>query len=208
MVDEELFEAWLDQNLDLDGAWDGLAPGPTVDEVMARISTTPSWFLADAVDIVALAGDVLDESGGAVIAAARKAVATSKVVAQQGVAVVLWLVSSQELAGRLSTDLRVDRLDRALLAMSLRLAAVVEPQRWVEEAERREEAARTLLLWCGQCPGGESEQNARAILSRLDSAARADALERARRDREHRSEIRRRLEEARAREAATRYSPE
>ncbi|GGU10587.1 phosphohydrolase [Nocardioides albus] len=208
MADEELFGAWLDQELDLDAAWNGLEPGPTVDEVMARISTTPSWFLDDSVDVVALAGDVLDESGGPVVAAARKAAATAKVAARQGVAVVLWLVSSQELAGRLSTDLRLDRLDRALLAMSLRLAAVVEPQRWVEEAERREEAARTLLLWCGQCPGGESEQNARAILSRLDSAARGEALERARRDREHRSEIRRRLEQARAREAATRYSPE
>ena len=67
MADEDLFETWLDEELDLDAAWDGLTPGPSVDEVMARISTTPSWFLDDAVDIVALAGDVLDTSGGTII---------------------------------------------------------------------------------------------------------------------------------------------
>ncbi|WP_406024331.1 hypothetical protein OH802_01150 [Nocardioides sp. NBC_00850] len=208
MADEELFEAWLDEELDLDAAWNGLAPGPSVDEVMARISTTPSWFLDDAVDIVALTGDVLDTSDGRFIAAARRVAATGKAVARQGAGVVLWLVASQELAGPFSAELREDRFDRALVTLSLRLAAVVEPQRWVEEAERREEAARTFLLWNGQLPAREDERNARALLSRLDSAARAEALERARRDREHRSEIRRRLEDARAREAASRYSPE
>lgn len=208
MADEELFEAWLDEELDLDAAWNGLAAGPSVDEVMARISTTPSWFLDDAVDIVALAGDVLDASNGRFIAAARRVAATGKTVARQGAGVVLWLVASQELAGPFSAALREDRFDRALVTLSLRLAAVVEPSRWVEEAERREEAARTFLLWSGQLPAREDERNARALLSRLDSAARAEALERARRDREHRSEIRRRLEDARAREAASRYSPE
>lgn len=208
MADEDLFETWLDEELDLDAAWEGLTPGPSVDEVMARISTTPSWFLDDAVDIVALAGDVLDTSGGPFIAAARRVAATGKPVARQGAGVVLWLVASQELAGPFSAALREDRFDRALVTLSLRLAAVVEPQRWVEESERREEAARTFLLWNGQLPVREDERNARALLSRLDSAARAEALERARRDREHRSEIRRRLEDARAREAASRYSPE
>lgn len=121
---------------------------------------------------------------------------------------VLWLVASQELAGPFSAPLREDRLDRALVTMAMRLAAVAEAPRWVEEAERREEAARTFLLWSGQLPAREDERNARALLARLDSAARAEALERARRDREHRAEIRRRLEDARAREAASRYSPE
>ena len=105
-------------------------------------------------------------------------------------------------------EVALDVLALANAVPGSRLAAVVEPQRWVEESERREEAARTFLLWNGQLPAREDERNARALLSRLDSAARAEALERARRDREHRSEIRRRLEDARAREAASRYSPE
>ncbi|MEI7055799.1 hypothetical protein WBG06_08285 [Nocardioides sp. CCNWLW239] len=208
MVDEDLYLAWLDEELSLDDAWRGLAPGPSVDELMARISTTPSWFLDDAVDVVALAGDVLDTSDGRLLAAARRVSATGKEAARQGAGVVLWLIASQELAGAFSATLREDRLDRALVTMSMRLAAVVEPSRWVGESERREEAARTFLLWNGQLPGREDERNARALMSRLDSAARAEALERARRDREHRSAIRRRLEEARAREAASRYSPE
>ncbi|GGR68920.1 hypothetical protein J2S40_004627 [Nocardioides luteus] len=208
MVDEELFEAWLDEELDPEAAWTGLTPGPSVDEVMSRISTTPSWFLDDAVDVVALAGDVFDTADGRPVAAARRVAATGKATARQGAGVVLWLVASQELAGPFSAALREDRLDRALVTMAMRLAAVVEAPRWVEEAERREEAARTFLLWSGQLPGREDERNARALLARLDSAARAEALERARRDREHRAEIRRRLEDARAREAASRYSPE
>lgn len=82
MVDEELFEAWLDEELDVEAAWTGLAPGPSVDEVMARISTTPSWFLDDAVDVVALAGDVFDTADGRPVAAARRVAATGRAAAR------------------------------------------------------------------------------------------------------------------------------
>lgn len=203
-----LLSIWFDAKLDPEAAWRGLTPGPSVAEIGERLSSAPRPFLDEGTDVLALTGDVFSITRGPILLAAdtiQKAGSPScRVAATLGV----WVFASQELVGTLSKPLRIDRADRALLTLAFRLAPVVAPDQWLLDAERREEAARTLLLWCGQLPRGEGASMARAQLELRDSVARASALQGALADHQHRMTVARRLSEARARESAARYSSE
>ena len=209
---ERALRQWVGLGHDEEKIWNGLVPGPTVAEVAGRLSATPREFLGDAVDLRALAGDVLgDGPGGAPGASA----ATDRVVdaaqawgpSRQGVAVALWVYASEDVLGPFDRPLLRSAPDRFLGALGLRLAAVVEPYRWLVEADRREEAARAVILWSGQHPD-EDYPTARSRWSALDSLRRDQALRTAMADYRHRQEVTRRLQEQRAREAAARHAPE
>jgi len=64
------------------------------------------------------------------------------------------------------------------------------------------------LCWSGHLPAGEDEAAARSLLSMRDSLLQNAALAQTLADHEHRLEVTRRLQAARAREAAARYSHE
>lgn len=200
-------EPWFAEGLDEEGAWVGFRPGPSVAELTERLSTAPKPFLAERIDLVALAGDVLPRSS-AVPRAAERIVATGSTASVTGAALGLWLLASHDLVGPLSTPLVPLLPERPLLALGLRLAPVVAPERWLVEAERREEAVRTLLLWCGQLPAGEDAGRARALYDQRDSVRREKALGKALKDHAHRLQVLRELQAQRAREAAARYSHE
>jgi hypothetical protein len=116
--------------------------------------------------------------------------------------------ASEEVLGPLGVPLRREFAGRVLAALAFRLPSAVEPAAWVADAERGEEAARVLLLWGGQLPAGEDVAAARSLFDRHDSVRRAADLGAALTEHRHRMEIARRLADARAREAASRYAPE
>ncbi|MGC3955723.1 MAG: hypothetical protein QM804_15980 [Propionicimonas sp.] len=123
-------------------------------------------------------------------------------------AIGLWLFASESVLAPLQPGL-VDRQPTlALDALGLRLAPIVDPARWLAEADRREEAVRTFLFWNGQLPKGETVQAAQAALAARDSLRFNQALAASFAEHRHRDELRRRLEAARAREAAARYTRE
>ena len=206
---ERALERWARLGHDEEAAWAGLVPGPTVAEVAGRLSATPREFLDDAVDLRALAGDVL----GDVVRGRTRwldpvlADAQGWSAGRQGVAVGLWVYASEDVLGPFGRPLLRTVPERLLAALGLRLAAVVEPYRWLVEADRREEAVRAILLWSGQHPD-EDYPTARSRWSALDSLRRDQALRAALGDYQHRQEVARRLREQRAREAAARYAPE
>jgi hypothetical protein len=198
---------WFAENLDDEAVWSDLREGPSADEVAARLGSAPQAFLSDTVDVEALAGDVFDDASVAASAAQRiKLRGTQQ--CRLAAALGLWVFASQELVGPFTVPLQDGYAARAVLALAFRLAPLVEPGRWLTDSERRDEAARTFLLWNGLLPRGEDHVQARSLYEMRDSVRRQGALAQALADHAHRMEVQRRLAEATAAEAAARYSHE
>ncbi|MGV0740145.1 hypothetical protein BA059_03845 [Mycolicibacterium sp. (ex Dasyatis americana)] len=197
---------WFAEGLDEQAVWSGLNPGPTVDEVAARLASTPQPFLADTVDVVALACDVFNHTGCA--AAAQRIAERGTPASRRGAAIGLWLFASADLIGPFSVSLDERRAATALLALAFRVAPLVEPGRWLSDSDRRDEAVRTFLLWDGLLPHGEDAVQARSLFEMRDSVRREGALAQALADHEHRMAVQRRLADAKAKEAAARYNSE
>ncbi|MCU1404389.1 MAG: phosphohydrolase [Glaciihabitans sp.] len=182
-------------------------------EITTRLSQVPTTFLDERVQVSALAGHVLAASptsagGGRVLTVTQVARKLDMPAPRRGIAIALWLWASVETQGPFSVDLGTRFADRALAAMAFRLAAVVEPAEWIRDADRRDEAARTFLLWLGYLPAGEDVAAARGTLAMRDSLQQDAALLAAFAEHEHRLDVNRRLQAARAREASARYSHE
>jgi hypothetical protein len=198
---DRILGVWAASAPGVDAQWDSLVPGPPLAAVAARLSSVPKPFLDEDVSIAALAGDIL---GGPVTAAAH----ADDGRVRQGAAIALWLVASEEIVEPFDPPLSHGQAALAVDALALRLAPVAAPLDWLSDDERREEAARTFLLWCGMLPAGEDAHTARSLLDARDSLQRNAALAEAFAEHNHRAEIARRLADARAREAAARYSSE
>lgn len=199
---DTLLAAWSRRAGDEEAAWARTVEGPALDAVASRLSGVPQPFLDPRVDLAALAGDVLP---GLPLACVEYA-ADDRV--RTGGAIGLWLVASEDLIETFAPSLRAGAVDVGVDALALRVAPTADPRGWLVDDERRVEAVRTLLLWSGFRPAGEAAPTARALLASCDSLARDAALARAYEGHRHRAEIARRLEAARAREAAARYSAE
>lgn len=204
-----LLNLWLARDDDETAVWAELWDGPSVEELGTRLSTVPQTFLDDRVDITALAGDVLALDPGSPVSELTSAVAaTGSSPARRAVAIALWLWASEDEVGSFSTPLRRQYVERTIAALAFRLAPVVDPTAWISDAERRDEAVRTFLLWSGQRPAGETDEAARGILAMRDSLQHSRALAEALQDHQHRLEVAKRLQAAQAKEAAARYSSE
>lgn len=198
---DELLSAWAELAPNPDEQWQKARPGPSLAAVAARLASVPRPFLDDRVSIEALAGDVL---GGRIGAAPH----TDDPRVRRGAALGLWLIASETVVEPFEPALSRGTVALAVDALALRLAPVAEPLDWLSDDERREEAARTFLLWAGYLPAGEDAVTAKSLLEARDSLRRNAALAEAYAEHSHRAEIARRLAEARAREAAARYSSE
>jgi hypothetical protein len=211
---EQMLQRWLDRADDVDAAWAQTVPGPPIDALASRISGVPQSFLDDRVALVALAGDILGADRGVAVASDEivqvltDITSTGSSAARRGAAIALWIWASEELFGALSPRLVTSHAARTLAALALRLAAVVDPREWISDAERRDEAARTFLLWSGQRPASEDRDTARSLLDMRDSLQHNGALAAAAAEHAHRLEVTRALNDARAREAAARYTHE
>lgn len=200
-----LVDLWFARDEDESAVWNALREGPSVDELATRLSSVPQSFLDDRVGLAALAGDVL---GIDITVLAAQIDATGESAARRGAAIALWLWASEEELGPLSVGLRRDNAERAIAALAFRLAGSVDPADWISDAERRDEAVRTFLLWLEQAPAGEGRDTAKAMFEMRDSLQHSKALADALKDHQHRLEVTKRLQQARAKEAAARYSSE
>lgn len=198
---EELLAAWTTRSGGEPEAWARTRPGPSLDAVAARISGVPQEFLDERVSLRALAGDVL----GAQIVATDF---DHDPRVRQGAAIGLWVLASESIIEPLAPALSGGWAALAVDALALRVAPISPPSAWTSDDERREEAARTLLLWCGFLPAGEDAATASSLLAACDSLARDRALAEAYEGHRHRADIARKLDQARRREAAARYSSE
>ncbi|MFK0403547.1 phosphohydrolase [Microbacterium sp. NPDC090225] len=198
---DDLLAAWSERSGGEQEAWARARPGPALDGIAARLSAVPQMFLDDRVSVRALAGDVLGMAPACVPFAADERV-------RRGAAIALWIIASEELVAPFSSPVGGGAAALAVDALALRLAPVSDPLTWISDDERRIEAARTFLLWRGYLPQGEDAQTASSLLAAVDSLARDKALADAYEGHRHRAEIARKLQEARRKEAAARYSSE
>lgn len=198
---DDLLAAWAERAPAEDDAWRSARPGPSLAAVASRLSSVPRPFLDARISLPALAGDILGEP-------LRCLSVTQNARVQLGASVALWLIASEDVVEPFAPTLADGDRAMAVDALALRLAPIVDPLDWISDDERREEAARTFLLWAGFLPAGESIDTARSLLDARDSLRRNAALAEAYAEHRHRSEIARRLSEARAREAAARYTSE
>ncbi|MFF7293055.1 phosphohydrolase [Microbacterium sp. NPDC008134] len=198
---EDLLAAWTERSGGEQEAWARVRPGPALDAIAARLSAVPQMFLDDRVSVRALAGDVLGTAPACVSFAADECV-------RRGAAIALWIVASEDLIEPFSHPVGGGAAALAVDALALRLAPVADPLDWISDDERRVEAARTFLLWRGYLPQSEDAQTAVSLLAAVDSLARDKALADAYEGYRHRAEIARKLQEARRKEAAARYSSE
>lgn len=198
---EALLEAWSERSGGEAEAWGRARPGPALEAIASRLSAVPHSFLDDRISVRALAGDILGSSLACVAFDDDPRV-------RQGAAIALWVVASEELVEPFAVSLRSGSPALAVDALALRLAPIADPALWISDDERRTEAARTFLLWSGFLPAGEDASTATSLLAAVDSLARDKALADAYEGHRHRAEIARKLQEARRKEAAARYSSE
>lgn len=200
-------DAWFERGENEEAVWNGLASGPSLDELGSRLSSIPRDFLDPRVSLRAITGDLY---GGA----PRHELTTVLEQAQpidasrRGAAIALWLWASEELVGPLEPGIATGWAPRAVAALAFRLAPVVDPAEWLTDAARREEAARLFLLWCGYLPAGETASVAKSLWERHDSLRRNAAMQAMLADHQHRVEVTAELRKKAAMEAAARYTHE
>ena len=196
----QLLAAWADLGDD-EARWAMMRPGPSADAVATRLSAVPQMFLDARVSPLALAADAGLPGLGCLRFADDERV-------RRAVGIGLWVVASEELVAPLQPSLRTGAAASGIDALALRVAAVVDPRDWLVDDARRDEAVRFFLFGCGFAPAGEDPTTAGALLGAADSLARNEVLNAAYIEHRHRADRRRALNEARAREAAARYSHE
>lgn len=176
-----------------------------VSRLTRRLADTPQDFLADpdTVAVPAVVSDLLLMSGGAAL--------TQREAAHFEAGKRKWrrlvLVTSWLLADPLLLAVGPKRLRGWLTANELTaLAKLVDPATFALDPDRREELARLTLRALGLPPHGETSAQAADRLSTVDSVQRQKVLLAAREAEKRAEQVRKAMEEQRAREAAARYS--
>jgi hypothetical protein len=168
-----------------------------------RLADTPTDFLTDSAVAPAVVSDVLLMAGGAALKAEEAAqFETEDPRRRQLILVTCWLVADPALLAcgpaPLAEWLRAKDLTT--------LSQLVSPLNFVRDPDRREELARVTLRALSLTPSGETAERAADRLSTVDSIKRHEILMAAKAAEERAAEVRKAMEEERAREAAARYS--
>jgi hypothetical protein len=170
-----------------------------------RLADTPQDFLADpaSVAVPAVVSDVLLMAGGAALdATAAQRFEVDEPRWRRVVLVTCWLLADPDLLACGPAALSEWLTARDLFTLSL----LVDPLRFVQDADRREELARLTLRALSLRPEGESPEQAADRLSTVDSVRRHEVLIAAKAAEERAAAVRKAMAEQRAKEAAARYS--
>jgi hypothetical protein len=177
------------------GAPGGDRVSVAVARLMGRLADTPRDFLVEPerVSVAAVVSDVLVMAGGrgldSVGAAPFRALRSERDRLRL-VLVLCWLLADEELAAQG----RAERIYTLMTSVPGRLAALVDPGRFVSDPDRREELVRVVLRALGMRPAGETPEWSEDRLSTVDSVRRHEVL------------VAAREADKRAQEAAARYS--
>ncbi|HVV86220.1 MAG TPA: hypothetical protein VHE35_24360 [Kofleriaceae bacterium] len=162
-------------------------PAADVVRLTERLARAPAVFLAPlaagpgGTDLAAVIADLFRDRAArppaaGVAARFRTDGATpARLRHLQLVLLATWLLADDAF-GDVAPDALAALLDERLAA----LAAVVMPRKFLDDAERREELARTCLAALGRTPAGETATVAEDRLAALDSIRRRDLLREAR----------------------------
>lgn len=170
-----------------------------------RLADTPQDFLADpmTVAVPAVVSDVLLMAGGTALdASAAERFEADEPRWRRAVLVTCWLLADPALLA-----CGPAALAKWLAAHDLvTLSQLVDPLRFTQDPDRREELARVTLRALSIQPDGESPEQSADRLSTVDSVRRQEVLVAAKEAEERAAAVRKAMEEQRAKEAAARYS--
>jgi hypothetical protein len=193
--------------------------GPQLESLTRRLTECPADFMAaprdrdgnDGVVVAAIVFDLLRELGGVPLAPQQLEVFElnrGDARRERNLRVVLiasWLLYDPWFRSRR----RFAAAGYELLALGLDdVAAIVPPQTFISDADRREELARLCLQALGLRPAGETESQAEDRLVTLDSVERARVVRAARTAEERARHIREEMARKAAAEAAAVYGRE
>ncbi len=190
--------------------------GPDLQALTHRLSECPADFLAEpmigsrgVVDVAAVVSDLVRALGGTLLTAAELARfrGTSDLMARrlQITLIASWLLYDPWFR---------DQQRFAAQAMSLlsetfgEVAALVEPDAFVTDPDRREEFVRLCLRALGLRPAGESEAQAADRLNTLSSVERTRVVQETRAAQERVRQVREAMRKKAAEEAAAAYGRE
>lgn len=176
-----------------------------VAQLTRRLADTPPDFLTDpaAVAVPAVVSDVLLMAGGTALdAVAAEQFETDDPRWRRLVLVTCWLLADPALRAADPTALKDWLIDPALA----KLSQLVDPLRFTQDPDRREELARLTLRALSLRPANETPDQSADRLSTVDSVRRQEVLVAAREAEERAAAVRKAMEEQRAKEAAARYS--
>jgi hypothetical protein len=193
--------------------------GPLLETLTRRLAECPADFMAAPRDrggkgevyVAAVAFDLLRELGGAPLTAQQlDAFEFNRGDARRErllrlVLITAWLLYDPWFRSRN----RFAAPAYGLLASGLEtVAAIVAPQAFVADADRREELARLCLKALGLRPAGETEPQAEDRLATLDSVERAQVVREARAAEARARQVREEMARKAAEEAAAVYGRE
>lgn len=190
--------------------------GPVLEILTRRLADTPAEFLdepriaaAGTVRVAALVHDVLRLHGHRMDTAGLRRFVSGNATADRNrlmlVQVATWLLADDWF---IAAKTPREPLLRVLDTMAAELAAGAPADRFVYDAERREELARTALARLGYRPAGESAAEATDRLSSISGTERARLLEAARGAEERARAIREALAKKAAAESADKWTRE
>lgn len=196
----------------------GAGPAPSIERLTRRLAECPAEFLLEPrteltpdgkVEVEAVVDDLLVELGlaeglGEDECARLRGAAEGERNWLRLVLAGAWLCGDPSLRP-------VDRpreLVRWIMDALPPLARLVEAEQFVNDADRREELVRSVLDALGTTPAGEEPAQAADRLRALSTVERARVIEETKAQQERGRQLRKKLAEERARQAAARYSSE
>lgn len=191
-------------------------PQPTIQHLTHRLARCPREFLEEprqakrpGIHVDAVVADLLMEIGGTSHPPLRFARFEQPGPGQRNhmrlVLVAAWLLYDPCFRNRPHF---VSPLSQWLTVDLERLSELVDAHAFVDDADRREELSRLALAAVKILPAGESKHYARDRLTTFSSVERERLIRETRAQMQHAEELRRKMNEQRAREAAVRYTRE
>jgi hypothetical protein len=187
---------------------------PDLDSLLHHLAECPPAFLqveaeqsAERIDVAAIVCDLLrarqPEDPPELKRELLEALRGRNSAEQALIAILCWLLSHEWFAARPQLAAAIPGL--LLSDPVLGLAALVRPERFVNDADRREELARLCLARLELRPSGETAAQAADRLTMLDSAERQRVLRATAAAERRAREIREAMARRRAQDAASRY---
>lgn len=186
--------------------------GPLLETLTRRLSECPSEFLEEPkiggigrIETAAVVSDLLRDLGGDVLTLQQASAFGYKTQAQkeklQLVLIACWLLHDSWFLSRQSHQGVLKLLTEGLTD----LIALVTPEKFISDADRREELVRVCLKALGLRPKGETPAQAQDRLATLNTVERARVIREAQAAEERARAIREEMARKAAEEAASYY---
>ena len=189
------------------------AKGPQIDRLTHRLAECPPDFLevprhgnTGVIDVGAIVCDHLREMGAKNPSAMAAPIHRYGAKRQQLISIISWMLHDDWFLARPEL---AETMQKLFVSDQLgELSQLIRPPLTITDPDRREELARICLRELGLHPEGESEAEAKDRLTTLDSVERERVVRKTRAAEARAREIRKKMAEKAAQEAAARYSRE